>query len=71
MALYLGAFQVSVQLVESKLDSKKNSFLVKEQLKAAADIFTAITKKYETQTFARGLGIGFVQIFKLIWFSLN
>ena len=44
MALDLGAFQVSVQLVESKLDLKILHFLVKEQLKKAGDTFTAITK---------------------------
>ena len=71
MALDLGAFQVSVQLVESQLDLNFLTFLVKEQLKTADDTFTAITKKYKTQTFVRGLGLGFVQIFKLNWLSLN
>ena len=71
MALDLGTFQVSVQLVESKLDLQCLTFLVKEQLKTAAYTFTAISQKYKTQTFVRGLGLGFVRIFKLNWMSLN
>ena len=48
MALDFGAFQVFVQLVKSKLDFNCLTFLVKEQLKTAADTFTAITQKYKT-----------------------